>query len=123
MPTISVERFTAVACAIALSLAVTTFSSCVRRVPAEIDERAGATVRVENRAFTDMTIYIVHQTQRIRLGTVSALGTTTFPIPARFVSGFPVRFLADPLGATRTPVSEEISVHPGDEIVLVIPVR
>jgi hypothetical protein len=123
MRAISGERFTAVVYAIALFLAVTTISSCARRVPGEIDERAGATVRVENRAFTDMTIYIVHQTQRIRLGTVSALGTTTFPIPRRFVSGASLRFLADPLGSDRTPVSEEISVFPGDEIVLVIPVR
>lgn len=123
MPAISVERFTAVVYAIALSLTVTTISSCIRRVPGEIEERAGATVRVENRALTDMTIYIVNQGQRVRLGTVSALATTTFAIPARFVSGMPVRFLADPLGSSRTPVSEEISVSPGDEIVLMIPTR
>jgi hypothetical protein len=126
MTAIRVKRFKTVVYAIAVSLAATTISACVRRVPGEIDQReqrADASVRVENRAFTDMTIYIVHQSQRVRLGTVSALTTTTFPIPRQFVSGASVRFVADPLGSSRAPVSEEISVSPGDEIVLVIPAR
>ena len=32
-------------------------------------------------------------------------------------------FLADPIGSTRTPVTNEISVTPGDEVVLTIPPR
>jgi hypothetical protein len=121
MTAIRVKRFKVMVYAIAVSVAATTISACVRRPPGEIDQRGDASVRVENRAFTDMTIYIVHQSQRVRLGTVSALATTTFPIPRQFVLGTSVRFLADPLGSNRTPVSEEISVFPGDEIELVIP--
>jgi hypothetical protein len=70
-----------------------------------------------------MTIYIVNQTQRVRLGMAPGLNTTTFRIPRDLVTGGSVRFLADPVGSARVPVSEEISVFPGDEIVLVIPAR
>jgi hypothetical protein len=71
-----------------------------------------------------MTIYIVNQTQRIRLGMAPGLKTTTFRIPRDLVTGGTIRFLADPVGGlARAPVDEEISVFPGDEIVLVIPAR
>ena len=33
----------------------------------------------------------------------------------------PLRFLADPIGGNRTPVSDEILVQPGDEVTLTIP--
>jgi hypothetical protein len=33
----------------------------------------------------------------------------------------PIRFLADPIGGNRTPVSEEMSVRPGDVVTLTIP--
>jgi hypothetical protein len=32
-----------------------------------------------------------------------------------------LRFLADPIGSNRTPISEEITVEVGDEVVLRIP--
>lgn len=113
----------AVMYAISLVVALTTISSCVRPVPGNIDQRADATVRVENRGLPDMTIYVVNQTQRVRLGIAPGLNTTILRIPRDLVRGGSVRFLADPVGSDRTPVSEEISVFPGDEIVLVIPAR
>jgi hypothetical protein len=33
----------------------------------------------------------------------------------------PLRFLADPIGGNRAPVSDEIAVEPGDEVTLTIP--
>jgi hypothetical protein len=108
---------------LALFMAVLSVSSCIRRAPGAVDPRADATVRVENRGLADMTIYIVNQTQRIRLGMAPGLNTTTLRIPPDLVRGGTVRFLADPVGSARAPVSEEISVFPGDELVLVIPPR
>jgi len=35
--------------------------------------------------------------------------------------GLPIRFQADPIGSSRTPFSQEISVSPGDTLVLRIP--
>lgn len=80
------------------------------------------TVKVENQGFADMDIFVLAGGQRIRLGLATGNQTTTFVIPAYLVGGLtPLRFLADPVGGTRAPVSDEISVKPGDEVTLTIP--
>lgn len=79
-------------------------------------------LQVENQGFTDMVIYAVSSGQRIRLGLVTGNSTKTFTIPRYLAGGAgPIRFLADPIGGNRTPVSEEMSVQPGDLVTLTIP--
>jgi hypothetical protein len=69
-----------------------------------------------------MTIYAIRSGQRVRLGTVTGNSTSRFTIPSNLIFGATtLRFLADPIGSSRTPVSDEISVQPGDEVELVIP--
>jgi hypothetical protein len=98
-------------------------TSCRRgstKQSAEMD--APTMLRVDNRAFNDMTIYVLRASQRIRLGVAPGNSTARFQIPSYVIFGAtPLRFLADPIGASRTPVSEEITVQPGDEVVLMIP--
>lgn len=79
-------------------------------------------VRVENQASLDMNIYVLRGAERIRLGTATALSTTILKIPSHLIFGAtPLRFLADPIGSNRTPVSDEIIVAAGDEVTLRIP--
>ena len=79
-------------------------------------------VKVQNRAYLDMNIYVFRSSQRIRLGTVTGNNTSRLLIPANLLFGStPLRFMADPIGGRRQPTSEEISVSPGDEVVLTIP--
>jgi hypothetical protein len=81
-----------------------------------------AMLQVENRSFADMVIYAVSGPQRIRLGMATGNSTRSFPLPAYLVrTGGPLRFLADPIGGNRTPVSEEMTVQPGDIVTLTIP--
>ena len=81
-------------------------------------------VRVENQGFADMTVYAIRSGQRVRLGIATGSNTTTFTIPANLIFGAtPLRFLADPIGGRGTPVSDEITVQPGDQVRLVIPPR
>jgi len=81
-------------------------------------------VRVENQGFSDMTIYAIRSGQRVRLGIAPGNSTTPFTIPANLIFGAtPLRFLADPIGSNRTPVSDEITVQPGDQVRLVLPPR
>ncbi len=85
-------------------------------------EREATTVLVQNQALLDMTVYILRGSERIRLGTATGLRDTRFTIPQGIVFGATsLRFLADPIGSNRTPVSEEITVQEGEEIVLRIP--
>ncbi len=81
-----------------------------------------AMLRVENRAFTDMIVYAVSGAQRVRLGMATGNSTRSFTIPRYLLRGAgPLRFLADPIGGNRTPVSDEMTVHPGDIVTLTIP--
>ncbi|MEA2723204.1 MAG: hypothetical protein QOH59_975 [Gemmatimonadales bacterium] len=81
-----------------------------------------AQVQVQNQGFTDMVIYAINGGQRVRLGLATGNSTKTFTIPRYLTTGAgPIRFLADPIGGDRTPVSEEMSVRPGDLVTLTIP--
>jgi hypothetical protein len=76
-------------------------------------------VRVENQRFNDMRIYVYQSSQRIRLGTANGLSTATFTIPKSVMAGITtLRFVAVPIGAPGAEVSEEITVNPGEQLVL-----
>ncbi|MGH3999862.1 MAG: hypothetical protein ACRDTJ_20655 [Pseudonocardiaceae bacterium] len=91
--------------------------------PGDIDPNAPATVEVRNLGFSDMTIYVLTGTaNRVRLGLVTGHSNQSLTIPSYLVrGGQSLRFLADPVGSNRTPVSEEMSVAPGDAVTLTIP--
>jgi len=104
-----------------LGLAVAACSSKSKSAPIP---QPRTTVRVENQGFADMTIYAIRSGQRVRLGQASGNTTTTFTIPANLIFGAtPLRFLADPIGGRGTPISDEITVQPGDQVHLVLPPR
>ena len=79
-------------------------------------------LRVENDNFSDMRIYVWRNSQRIRIGVASAKSVTSIPLNRTIVLGIQtLRFEADPIGGRSSAVSEEITVTPGQEIVLRIP--
>lgn len=79
-------------------------------------------LKVDNQAFLDMTIYVYRSSQRVRLGIANGNSTSRFVIPSNLIFGStPLRFQADPIGRNRQPISQEITVTPGDEVVLTIP--
>ena len=80
------------------------------------------TLVVDNQSVLDHNIYVIRGSQRLRAGTATGLSQTRLTIPRGVVFGLTtLRFMADPIGSNRTPVSEEITVTQGDEIVLRIP--
>lgn len=82
---------------------------------------ATTTIDVQNNDFNDMRVYVVVNGQRTRLGIAPGLKTTVLTIPPYLISaGSTLRFVGDPIGGHRTPVSEEIVVSPGDQLVMVI---
>jgi hypothetical protein len=86
------------------------------------DPSESARVQVQNQSFSDMVVYAVSGGQRIRLGLATGNSTKEFPVPQHLVrAGGTIRFLADPVGSNRTPVSEEMAVQPGDVVSLTIP--
>jgi hypothetical protein len=86
------------------------------------DPDAVAQLQVDNQGFSDMVIYAVSGGQRVRLGLATGHSTRMFTLPRYLVRGSgTLRFLADPVGGTRTPVSEEMTVQPGDLVTITIP--
>lgn len=80
-----------------------------------------ATVEVDNRGFTDMTVFVLDGARREQLGIASGHSTTSFTIPARLVRGATtLKFICDPIGGRALPVTEEILVNAGDILSLII---
>jgi hypothetical protein len=104
-------------------LALLVVSACGgRRAGSGPAPASSAMVQVENRGFADMVIYAVSGAQRVRLGLATGNSTKSFTIPTTLIRGAgPLRFLADPIGGQRTPISEDIVVQPGDIVTLTIP--
>ena len=80
------------------------------------------TLRVDNRSWSDVNVYAVRGSSRVRLGDCPATSSRVLNIPTYLVSGVTtLRFLVDPIGSNRTPISEEITVSPGEEIEIMVP--
>lgn len=117
------------AATLALSLvAALTLPACAARQgedagePSERVAPEPTTLVVHNRNFSDMTVYVLRGSQRIRLGMAGGNRESRFTIPANLIFGIAtLQFLADPIGGSRTPVSQEIRVTEGDVITLTIP--
>lgn len=103
-------------------LLLATITACASTAGTAGPVKEGATLRVDNQALLDVNVYALRGTQRIRLGTVTAHSTATLRVPAVLVgSGMGVRFIADFIGSDRAPVSEEVTIWPGEEVQLTIP--
>ena len=90
-------------------------------VPGDAQE---TTLVVRNDNYLDHTIYLLSGSQRVRLGVARGLTTSRFVIPGQYVFGpVALQFLADPIGSRVTPISERVSVAPGDAVEIIIPAR
>jgi hypothetical protein len=86
------------------------------------DQNQQTYLQVDNQGFQDMDVFAARFGQRARLGLATALHKTNFTIPSALISGLtPLRFVADPIGGSRPSVSQEITVAPGDTVVMTIP--
>ena len=89
---------------------------------APINPRAEVALNVDNQNFLDMNVYLVRGGQRIRLGTVPGLSSRTIMLRPEYVGyGADLQFELHPIGGQGNPITESISVHPGDVISLRIP--
>ena len=72
---------------------------------------------VLNNSRTDVTVYVVGDGQPMRVGTATAVTTTSFDVPARLLGqGRQLRLRADPIGARSVHTSELIHVAPGQRV-------
>ena len=96
--------------------------SCAPMRTAPLGSQPQTTLKVDNQAYLDMTIYVTGDVGRLRLGLAPGASTSRFVIPEDVMrSATLLRFVADPIGAVRASISREINVQPGDEVVMQIP--
>jgi hypothetical protein len=86
------------------------------------DQGQPTILEVDNQGFQDMDVFAVIAGQRLRLGLAVGVHKTNFTMSPSLVSGLTsVRFVADPIGGSRPSVSQEITVAPGDTVLMTIP--
>jgi hypothetical protein len=108
--------------AFAIVLAAVPACSTLSRSAPTVDQGQPTIVQVDNMGFQDMDVYAVNAGQRMRLGLAPGSSKTNLTIPASLVNGLTsLRFVADPIGGRRASVSQEITVAPGDTVVMQIP--
>ena len=105
-----------------LSAACSHRSQSASAAPSPDQQSVQTTVRVENQNFQDMDVYVRATGSRVRLGMVNGLSSAVFTIPADIVRSSPqLRFELHPIGGRRNPISETITVMPGDQVKLTVP--
>jgi hypothetical protein len=82
-------------------------------------------VRVENRHWSDVTVYLLRRSARARLGIVTSNSTASFRVPVGMsASGSSdVALIADAIGSDEEYRSDRFTVLEGQEIVLKLEVR
>ncbi len=81
-----------------------------------------AVIEVRNDNFLDVTLYAIRDGQRYRLGLVNTGHTERFVLDEPLLVGPTFfRFIADPIGGSRSIFVGEFSIAPGDEAFLTIP--
>ena len=105
---------------LALALLAAACTHRANQSPPEPQPRT--TVSVRNQNFSDMNVFVLGAGQRVRLGFVTGLSTQVFTLPPDIVRISPqLRFEIHPIGTNRNPISETITVMPGDQVTLTIP--
>lgn len=85
-----------------------------KRVNDDLDLNAESSLHVENHHWGDVDIYVVHDGQRSRLGTVTATTEENFSLTSGLIghSGT-IQFLAHAVGMQGNLNSEAIAIRPG----------
>ena len=106
----------------ALALVALAAVACHHRAVEPVNPRAEVAVTVDNQNFLDMTVYLIRGSQRIRLGMVPGLSKQILMVKPDLVGyGTDLQFEVHPIGGRGNPISETISVKPGDVINITIP--
>jgi hypothetical protein len=116
------KPFGSIARWLTLALAITSIGCRSGNAPRRTsDGPVRTTIDVQNQDFNDMTVYVIVNGARTRLGIAPGNKTTVLTIPDYLLAGTTfLRFVCDPIGGNRTPVTEEVDVTPGDQLVMVI---
>src|ERR1051326_6255536 len=91
--------------------------ACHRPAAAPLNPRAEVAATVDNQNFLDMDVFLLRGGQRVRLCMLPGLSTRILVVRPELIGcGTEVQFELHPIGGRGNPLSETISVRPGDVI-------
>jgi hypothetical protein len=74
-------------------------------------------LQVVNHHWLDVTVYVIHDGQRTRLGVAGGTAETQMMLPSRLLGvGGDIQLYGDPIGSTERAITEVLVVHPGQFI-------
>lgn len=116
-------HFARLATVVAMLATVAACSHATRNMNDNEGGQLTTRVHVENQAFLDMNVYVIGSGgSRQRLGTVTGNTNQDFVIPDYIVGpANTVRFLIEPIGSNAAPISNSLSIQPGQTVTLTIP--
>jgi hypothetical protein len=102
-----------------------TVAACSHATSKMSDENGQPTTRVhvENQNYLDANVYVIgNGGSRQRLGTVTGNTNQDFVIPEYIIGpANTVRFIIEPIGSNAAPISNSLSIQPGQTVTLTIP--
>jgi hypothetical protein len=85
--------------------------------PAPGPAETGFVLRVINHYKLDVTVYLIHDGQRNRVGTATAMARHDFALPARLLgASHQISLAGDPIGSGAVVRTEQILVEPGQTV-------
>jgi hypothetical protein len=88
-----------------------------RGEPTPADPYTRSTLHIDNHNWLDVDIFVEHDGQRSRLGTVVATSSQDFVFPPTMLGQQgTIRLIADPVGSSSGIVTEFIVVKPGTQV-------
>ena len=83
----------------------------------EQQNQSDVTLQVTNHNYLDVIVYVVHDGQRTRIGTVTGSSAQVFSLPPRLLGqAHEIQLLGDPIGSPDFAVTELLFVQPGQVI-------
>jgi len=99
------------------ALIVTAACSHRRRAATDSGPPPDVTLQVTNHNFLDVTVFVLHDGQRLRIGLVTGSTTQLFVLPGRMVAlSHELALLGDAVGSPLFARTETIIVRPGQRI-------
>ncbi len=103
--------------ALAILAAVTMSVACAGRRHATSDPLNDIPLKVTNHNWLDVTIYVLHDGQRTRIGLVTGSSTQEFVLPARLLGqSHELALLGEAIGSPVFARTEVLTIQPGQFI-------
>jgi hypothetical protein len=108
---------------VAMLATVAACSHATRQMRDDEGGQATTRVHVENQNYLDANVYVIGDGgARQRLGMITGNTNQDFVIPNYIVSpANTVRFMIEPIGSNVAPISESLTIRPGETVTLTIP--